>query len=145
MDERKGVEGTNAARDKPMSPDSSAQPEHAAWQKWRRRPPIGPAHARSLGASSPCEVDSTREKDLVCSSWFFTRSSMQIQAWPVHQIRPNLGVGLCRWIDGMKRRGRAVQGVRTVRGFVVGFRMNLGMTCMLDPWPRKNCWSRHSS
>ena len=32
MDERKGVEGTNAARDKPMSPDSSAQPEHAAWQ-----------------------------------------------------------------------------------------------------------------
>ena len=32
MDERKGVEGTHAARDKPMSPDSSAQTEHAAWQ-----------------------------------------------------------------------------------------------------------------
>ena len=32
MDKRKGVEGMNAARDKPMSPDSSAQPEHAAWQ-----------------------------------------------------------------------------------------------------------------
>ena len=32
MDERKGVEGTNAARDKPMSPDSSTQTEHAAWQ-----------------------------------------------------------------------------------------------------------------
>ena len=32
MDKRKGVEGTNAARDKPMSPDSSAQTEHAAWQ-----------------------------------------------------------------------------------------------------------------
>ena len=32
MDERKGVEGTNAARDKPMSPDLSAQTEHAAWQ-----------------------------------------------------------------------------------------------------------------
>ena len=32
MDERKSVEGTNAARDKPMSPDSSAQTEHAAWQ-----------------------------------------------------------------------------------------------------------------
>ena len=32
MDERKGVEGTNSARDKQMSPDSSAQPEHAAWQ-----------------------------------------------------------------------------------------------------------------
>ena len=58
MDERKGVEGTNAARDKPMSPDSSAQPEHAAWQNGgdgllSAQPP----HA----ASSPCEVDGTRE------------------------------------------------------------------------------------
>ena len=32
MDERKSVEGTNAVRDKPMSPDSSAQTEHAVWQ-----------------------------------------------------------------------------------------------------------------
>ena len=32
MDKRKGVEGTNAASDKPMSPDSSAQTEHVAWQ-----------------------------------------------------------------------------------------------------------------
>ena len=32
MDGRKGVEGMNAARDKPMSPDSSTQTEHAAWQ-----------------------------------------------------------------------------------------------------------------
>ena len=32
MDERKCVEGTNATRDKPMSPDSSARPEHAAWE-----------------------------------------------------------------------------------------------------------------
>ena len=39
---------------------------------------------------------------MVCSSWFFIRSSMRIQAWPVHQTRPNLGVGLRRWIDGMK-------------------------------------------
>ena len=27
---------------------------------------------------------------------------MRIQAWPVHQTRPNLGVGLRRRIDGMK-------------------------------------------
>ena len=32
MDERKSVEGTNAARYKPMSTDSSAQLKHAAWQ-----------------------------------------------------------------------------------------------------------------
>ena len=28
-----------------------------------------------------------RERSIVCSSWFLTRSSMQIQAWPVHQTR----------------------------------------------------------
>ena len=32
MDERKGVEGMNAARYKPMVSDLSAQLEHAAWQ-----------------------------------------------------------------------------------------------------------------
>ena len=82
---------------------------------------------------------------MVCSSWFLTRSSMRIQAWPVHQTRPNLGVGLCRWIDGMKRRRRAVQGVRTVRGSVAGLRMNLWMTCRLDPCPRRNSRPSHSS
>ena len=152
MDERKSVEGTNAARDKPMVSDLSTQLEHAAWQDGARTP-IGTARAcrvarwcsysyrhrsrmprdkmaatcsfcrhrsrmprdmaatysfcwhrscTSLGASSPCKVDGTRAKDPLCSSWFLTRSSMPIQAWPVHQTRPNLGVGLRRWIDGMK-------------------------------------------
>ena len=32
MDERKSVKGTNAARDKLMSTDSSTRLEHAAWQ-----------------------------------------------------------------------------------------------------------------
>ena len=40
----------------------------------------------------------------MCSSWLFTRSSIQIQAWSVHQIRPNRGVGLRRRIDGTTRR-----------------------------------------
>ena len=35
----------------------------------------------------------------MCSSWLFTRSSIQIQAWPAHQIRPNRGVGLRGWIQ----------------------------------------------
>jgi len=33
---------------------------------------------------------------MVGFSWFLTRSSIQVQAWPVHQIRPNRGVGLRR-------------------------------------------------
>ena len=82
---------------------------------------------------------------MVCSSWFLTRSGMQIQAWPVHQTRPNIGVGLRRWIDGIKRRGPAAQGARTVKGPVAGLRMNLGATCTLDPWPRSNSSSSHSS
>ena len=39
---------------------------------------------------------------MVCSSWFLTRSSMRIQAWPVLQTRPNQGVGIRRRINGMK-------------------------------------------
>ena len=82
---------------------------------------------------------------MVCSSWFLTRSSMRIQAWPVHLTRSNLGVGLRRWIDGIKRCGPAAQGVRTVRGPVAGLRMNLWMTRRLDPWPRRNSRPSHSS
>ena len=33
---------------------------------------------------------------MVCFSWFRPRSSIQVQAWPVHQTRPNRGVGLRR-------------------------------------------------
>ena len=40
---------------------------------------------------------------------------------------------------------RAVQGVRTVRGPVAGLRMNLWITCRLDPWPRRNSRPSHSS
>ncbi len=71
MDERNRLEGTNAARDKSMSQDSSVLPELAASPKmastsslgpahsvvkWRRRPLIGPAQAHSLDASSPRKI-----------------------------------------------------------------------------------------
>jgi len=131
MDERKSVEGTNPARDKPNVSDSSAQLEHAAWQdgartpigttragrvarsrsysyrhgahaerkdrartpigtaraclvaRWRQCTPIGTAHARSLGASSPCKVDGTRAKDLWCVPAGFSQG-------PVCESRPGL-------------------------------------------------------
>ena len=35
---------------------------------------------------------------MVGFSWFLPMSSIQVQAWPVHQSRPNRGVGLRRWI-----------------------------------------------
>ena len=35
-------------------------------------------------------------RSMVGLSWFLTMSSIQVQAWPVHQIRPNRGVGLRR-------------------------------------------------
>ena len=35
-------------------------------------------------------------RSMVGLSWFLTRSSIQVQAWPVHQTRPNRGVGLRR-------------------------------------------------
>ena len=77
MDERKSVEGTNAARDKPMVSDSSAQTEHAAWQdgartpigtarachvaRWRRRRPfVGTAHAPA--SARPAPVKSTAQE-----------------------------------------------------------------------------------
>ena len=177
MDERKSVEGTNAARDKPMSPDSSAQLEHAAWQDGARTP-IGIAHAcrvarwrsysyrhRSsmqrgkmvlvlLSASlahaasaRPALVKSTAQERKIYGVFQLAphKSSMRIQAWPVHQTRPNIGVGLRRWIDGIKRRGPAAQGARTVRGPVAELRMNLGTTCTLNPCLRRNSSSSHSS
>ena len=77
MDERKSVEGTNAARDKPMVSDSSTQLEHAAWQdgartligiaracrvaRWRRRRPfVGTAHAPA--SVRPAPVRSTAQE-----------------------------------------------------------------------------------
>ena len=37
---------------------------------------------------------------MVGFSWFLTRSSIQVQAWLVHQVRPNRGVGLRRLCPG---------------------------------------------
>ena len=54
-------------------------------------------HARSLGAFRPHVRSTAQDKrSVVCSSWLFTRSSIQVQAWPVHQTRPNQSVGLRR-------------------------------------------------
>ncbi len=96
MDERKSVKGTNVARDKLMSTDSSAQARTRRVAKWRSSMCRSP-HARSLGAFRP-RVRSTAqdERSVVCSSCLFTRSSIQVQAWHVHQTRPNRGVGLRR-------------------------------------------------
>ena len=65
MDERRGVESTNAARDKPMSPDSSAQPEHAAWQNGGDvLLSAQPTHAASV---RPAPVRSTaQESEIRC-------------------------------------------------------------------------------
>ena len=58
----------------------SALLAHAAWQDGDDDILLSAPSRTSLGASSPCKVDGTRAKDPVCSSWFLTRSRMQIQA-----------------------------------------------------------------
>ena len=52
-----------------------------------------PSSARSDPAQ--CRRHKT-VRSMVGLSWFLTRSSIQVQAWPVHQTRPNRGVGLRR-------------------------------------------------
>ena len=99
MDERKSVEGTNAARDKPMVSDSSTQLEHAAWQdgartligiaracrvaRWRRRRPfVGTAHAPA--SARPAPVRSTaQELKIRCVPAGFSQG-------PVCESRPGL-------------------------------------------------------
>ena len=83
MDERKNVKGTNAARDKPMSSDSSTQLEHAAWQNGDRTPSPGTACTRSLGAFSPRKVNGTRAKDPRCAPAGFSQG-------PAYKSRPGL-------------------------------------------------------
>ena len=98
MDERKSVKGTNAARDKSMSTDSSAQAQTRRVAKWHSSMCRSP-HARCLGAFRPREVDCTRAKD---PRWYAPAGFHKVQhtspAWPVHQTRPNRGVGLRRRI-----------------------------------------------
>ena len=69
--------------------------EHAVWQDGARTPFPGTARAcRGASSLSAQERRHKSERSMVCSSWFLTRSSIQIQAWPVHQTRPNRSVGL---------------------------------------------------
>ncbi len=71
MDERNRLEGTNAARDKSMSQDSSVLPELAASPKWRRRPlSAQPMHTASMrpapvGSSAKTQTDKIRSKGTV--------------------------------------------------------------------------------
>ena len=83
MDERKSVKGPNAARDKPMSTDSSTRLEHAAWQNGGVVLLFRTAHARSLSASSPRKVDGTRAKDPRCAPAGFSQG-------PVYKSGPGL-------------------------------------------------------
>ena len=101
--ERESVKSTNAARDKPMSTDSSTRLEYAAWQDGGIVLFLLPAPTAHAASARPDPARSTAqdERSMVCSSWLFTRSSKQVPAWPVHQVRPNRGVG--------RRRCRAVR------------------------------------
>ena len=101
--------GLNAARDKPMSMDSSTQLEHA-WHlrgKWRRRPFSSP-HACSLSAFRPRKVDGTRAEDPRCAPAGFSQG-------PAYKSRPGLFtrqgqievLGSAGWVRG--RGGTAGQ------------------------------------
>ena len=82
MDEGKGVEGTNAARDKPMSTDLSAQARARHVARWRRRPFVGTAHAPA--SARPAPVRSTaQEVKIRCVPAGFSQG-------PVCESRPGL-------------------------------------------------------
>ena len=83
MDERKSVKGTNAARDKPMSTDLSAQVQTCRVKKWRSSSFCRTTHTRSLSAFSPRKVDGTRVKDPRCAPPGFSQG-------PAYKSRPGL-------------------------------------------------------
>jgi len=62
MGERKSVEGTNAARDKPMVSDSSTHLAHAAWQNGARTALIGTAHAPASARPDPVRSTAQERK-----------------------------------------------------------------------------------
>ena len=156
MDERTSVGGTNAARDKPMSSDSSTQLEHAAWQdgtrtpigtahtrhmaRWRRRRPfVGTTHAPA--SARPAPVRSTAQERKIYGVFQLAPHKVQY-ANPGLACTPDQAKSGC-WAPQVdrrdeRRRGPAAQGARTVRGPVAGLRMNLGTTCMLDSWPSRS-------
>ena len=129
MDERKSVKGPNAARDKPMSTDSSTRLEHAAWQDGGVVLFLLPAPLAHTASARPDPARSTAQDEgsMVCSSWLFTRSSIQVQAWPVYQVRPNRGVGLRR-LGRWDYKESSSREVSKDRGSVVRRRLNLSMT-----------------
>ena len=60
------------------------------------------AHAPASARSAPLR-STAQDSQFYCGFQLVSpRSRMRIQAWPVHQTRPNWGVGLRRRIDGMK-------------------------------------------
>ena len=130
MDERKSVKSTNAARDKPMSwirASSSSMlrgkmaAPHSFFSRHRLRTP-------SSVCSDPTQCRRHKTvRSMVGLSWFCTRSSIQVQAWPVHQIRPNRGVGL-RQVHRQTCRAVSSRAVSRDRGSVVRHRLNPSMT-----------------
>ena len=119
MDERKSVEGTNAARDKPMLSDLSAQARACSVAIWRlysyrhrSRMPRGnmaatasfchTAHAPASARSAP--VRSTAQERKIYGVFQLVSHKVQC-ANPGLVCTPdsaNPGVGLRRRIDGMK-------------------------------------------
>ena len=74
--------------------------KHAVWQNGGVVLLSHPSRTQPQRIQTPRGRRYKSERSTVCSSWLFTRSSIQVQAWPVHQIRPNRGVGLrrlCPW------------------------------------------------
>ena len=146
-----------------MSSDSSTQLEHAAWQdgartpigtartchvaRWpQRRPFVGTAHAPA--SARPAPVRSTAQERKIYGVFQLVSQKVQY-ANPGLACSPDQAKSGCWALQAdrrdERRRGPAAQGARTVRGFVAGLRMNLWITCRLDPWPRRNSWPSHSS
>ena len=89
----------------------------------------------SISAFSPRKVDGTRAKDPWCAPAGFSQG-------PAYKSRPGLltrlgQIGVLGSAGG-STGWKDVSGAKTVRGSVVGFRMNLGTTCTLGPSPRRN-------
>ncbi len=79
------VKNTNVARDKRMSMDSSPKLEHAAWQDGARPPLSHRPRTRPPRVETPRGRLHQTVRSMMGFSWFLTRSSIQVQAWPVHQ------------------------------------------------------------
>ena len=132
------VKGKNAAREKPMLTDLSTQARTRRVARWRRRPFCRTAHAPASAHSAP--IRSTAQERKIHGVLPLALHKIQ-RTNPGLACSPDLAKSGC-WAPQADRRDgktcRAVPGAKTVRGSLVGFRMNLGTTCTLGPSPRRN-------